>query len=249
MKISLAWGTDTSTKLRNYLITLRENMNTRPLLKKKVDHLEISSKLLDLANIEEDNKNNNNLSAFYKFISEQLLMINTTFNKRTHPADSFTIACGLHLHNNSTHAYEMLRKKFPFILLPDKRTLFDVNQKAAIPPNCFFNDSKSSPHCVLLKNIANTMSKRNYEKNATSIKNDFKLMMALHIDEISAFPRHLYRNNAMHGLSHNDPKNLAKAMLVFLLTTLTGKKWLLIYAVNLFAMLNRNTCIKFYCLL
>ena len=35
-----------------------------------IDYLEISSKLLDLANIEDDNNNNNNLVAFHKFISE-----------------------------------------------------------------------------------------------------------------------------------------------------------------------------------
>ena len=114
------------------------------------DYLEILSKLLDLANIEDDSNSNSNLAAFYKFISEQILMISTTCNERIYPADSFTIACGLHLHNNSTNAYEILRKKFPFILLPDKRTLFDMNQKAAITPNCFFNDIKSSPHCILL---------------------------------------------------------------------------------------------------
>ena len=68
------------------------------------------------------------------------------------------------------------------------------------------------------------MSKINYENNVTSIKNNFKLIMALHVDEINIFARHLYRNNAMHGPSHNDPKSLAKAMLVFLLTTLTEKK-------------------------
>ena len=118
----------------------------------------------------------------------------------------------------------MIRKKIPFILLLDKRTLFDVNQKAAMPPNYFFNHSKSSPHCVLLKKIANTMSKMNYENNVTSIVNNFKLMMALHIDEINIFARHLHRNNTIHGPSLNDSKNLAKAMLVFLLTTLTGEK-------------------------
>ena len=88
----------------------------------------------------------------------------------------------------------------------------------------------------------------NYENNVTSIKNNFKLIMALHVDEINMFARHLCRNNAMHGPSHNDPKSLAKAMLVFLLTTLTEKR-LLIYAVNLFAMLNRNAHVKSYCLL
>ena len=93
------------------------------------------------------------------------------------------------------------------------------------------------------------MSKMNYQNNVTSIEKNFKLMMALHIDEINIFARHLHRNNAMHGPSHNDPKNLAKAMLVFLLTTLTGKKWLLIYAVNLFAMLNRNAHVKSYYIL
>ena len=76
------------------------------------DYLEILSKLLDLANIEDDSNSNSNLAAFYKFISEQILMISTTCNERIYPADSFTIACGLHLHNNSTNAYKILRKNF-----------------------------------------------------------------------------------------------------------------------------------------
>ena len=125
-------------KIAELLHNIEEECKHMPSSEKnKVDYLDMSSKLLDLANIEDDNNNNNILAAFYKFISEQILMINTTFNKRMHPADSFAIACGLHLDNNSTYAYEMLRKKCPFILLPDKRTLFDVNQKAAIPHKCF----------------------------------------------------------------------------------------------------------------
>ena len=92
------------------------------------------------------------------------------------------------------------------------------------------------------------MSKIDYQNNVTTIENKFKLIMALYIDEIHTFARHLRRNNSMHGPSLNDHKNLVKSVLVFLLTTLTVKKYLLVYAVNLFAMINQNTHVKSYCL-
>ena len=105
------------------------------------NHLDVSSSLLELAKVE-DNDNKNELAVYYNFLSEQIVMINTTFNKRVYPADSFTIACGLLLHNNSTSRYENIRKALSFILLPEKRNFFDINKKAAIPQDCFFNEKK-----------------------------------------------------------------------------------------------------------
>lgn len=49
--------------------------------------------------------------------------------------------------------------------------------------------------------------------------------MALHVNEFHIQPRHLFRNkNCVFGPSSDDPKQLAKLVLVFLLSTLTGKK-------------------------
>ena len=56
------------------------------------------------------------------------------------------------------------------------------------------------------------------------ILNEFALLFALHIDEINIMAAHLFRNQSLFGPSHNSPNELANSMLVFLLTTLTGKK-------------------------
>ena len=120
--------TITSIEKKYYEITIIEN--------KPIDHMKVSENLLELAEVEENN-NNQCLSVFYKFCSEQMHVINTTHNKRIYPENSFTSACDFQLHSNSSRHYEFLRKSVPFILLPDKRTLFDVNKKAAIPADCF----------------------------------------------------------------------------------------------------------------
>lgn len=58
--------------------------------------------------------------------------------------------------------------------------------------------------------------------------NECATLMALHVDEIRIQPRHLFRNqNCVFGPSQDDPKQLAKSVLVFLLSTLTGKKILI----------------------
>ena len=58
------------------------------------NHSDFSSCLLELAKIE-DNGNRKELAAHCKFMSEKITMINTSFDKRVYPEDSFTIACGL----------------------------------------------------------------------------------------------------------------------------------------------------------
>ena len=173
------------------------------------NHLDVSSSLLELAKVE-DNDNKNELAVYYNFLSEQIVMINTTFNKRVYPADSFTIACGLLLHNNSTSRYENIRKTLPFILLPDKRTLFDINKKAAIPQDCFFNEKKTAPHCNVLKKVAEVVSKMSKNKVLNEEPKAFKLVMAMHIDEVVIQSRHLFRNQTLSGPSTNEPDKLAK---------------------------------------
>ena len=48
--------------------------------------------------------------------------------------------------------------------------------------------------------------------------------MALHIDEMNIQARNLISNQSLIVRSHDDPENLANSMLVFLMTSLTGKK-------------------------
>ena len=84
-------------------------------------------------------------------------MVITKFNERFFPDDSFKITCGLLLCNSSTSRHENIRKKSPFILLPDKRTLLDINKKAVIPPDYIFNE-KTAPHFSVLKKVAEVRS-------------------------------------------------------------------------------------------
>ena len=152
-------------------------------------------------------------------------MNNTTFVKRVYPENSFTIACGFQLHNKSSNHYEKIRKSIPFILLPDKRTLFDVNQKAAIPVDCFYSSKKSCPHCNVLKKISKIILESSECKICKPKSKFYTNFMALHIDEINIQSAYLFQSKRhIFGPSHNDNNSLAKSMLMFLMTALNGKK-------------------------
>ena len=152
-------GIKLKSEILNSIISIEKNYSSiNAVDRKEINHLSLSSDLAELAKIEENN-GNGKMSAFYKFQSEQIIMNNANFNERVYPENSFTVACGFQLHNKSSNHYEKIRKNIPFILLPDKRTLFDVNQKAAIPVDCFYSTNKSSPHCNVLKNISKAIIK------------------------------------------------------------------------------------------
>jgi len=54
---------------------------------------------------------------------------------------------------------------------------------------------------------------------------NFSTLVTLHIDEINIFARHLFRSHkCIFGPAHNERNSLADSMLVFLMSTLTGKK-------------------------
>ena len=168
------------------------------------NHIEISSNLLKLSE-KEDNSGNDELSIFCKFMSEQLILINCDYHQRIYPKNSFTMACGLQLHHNSAHRYEMIRKNLPFVLLPDKRTLLDSSNKPAIPADCFFNEDFISPHSKVLQKIADILPKlggkiRKWRQNL----NYFSLIFAMRIDEINIQVKHSFCNQSLFGPSHND---------------------------------------------
>ena len=73
------------------------------------NYSDVSSCLLTLAKIEDDN-DKNELAVYCKFVSEHVIVTNTKFNMRVYPEDSFTIACGLLLYNNITSRYGNIRK-------------------------------------------------------------------------------------------------------------------------------------------
>ena len=64
-------------------------------------------------------------------------MINTKYNKRVYPSNSFTLLYEIQLYNNRTNGYETIRKITPSILLPSKWVLFNLSKKLVIPLDSF----------------------------------------------------------------------------------------------------------------
>ena len=85
---------------------------------------------------------------------EQIILHNCSYVERTHPDNSFTLACALNLHNNSSNHYEKMRKSTPCILLPGKKTIFQAQKKSSMPEDCFFQHQSQSIHNIVLKNIS-----------------------------------------------------------------------------------------------
>ena len=98
------------------------------------------------------------------------------------------------LHHSSSSHCKSLRKIVPILLLPGKRALFDVGQKAVIPSDCFFYVKSSAPHCNVLKNISEVMKIKKLNNEIVNETTDFATLMALRIDEIHIQPRHLFRD-------------------------------------------------------
>ena len=75
--------------------------------------LSYSSVVTDLRQItiREDQNGNLHNSMFYNCLAEQIEHYNIPHQKRVHPNDSFTMACGLQLHSMSGNHYDHLRNK------------------------------------------------------------------------------------------------------------------------------------------
>ena len=105
-------------------------------------------------------------------------MSNSIYNKRIYLKHSFIISCSFILHSKSSNHYENVWKNIPFFLLPSKRIIFDVNQKAALPTDIIFNIKKESLYSIVLK-ILHIMSKKNYYNKISDKWNLFKIMMVI----------------------------------------------------------------------
>ena len=73
-------------------------------------YFNVVNELKTLANLEKENYNSES-RMFHNFISEQIILCNTPYQKRVHPNESFAMACGLQLHSMSSVSYEGLRNK------------------------------------------------------------------------------------------------------------------------------------------
>ena len=80
------------------------------------------------------------------------------------------------------------------------------------------------PYYHFLKKVTDVLSKLDHSNSLNEKCNKFKLMMAMHADEINIQMGCFFLNQSFLGPSHNDPDNLAKCMLFLLLTSLTGEK-------------------------
>lgn len=112
----------------------------------------MSTTLLEIASAESE-KNNQNLSMFCNFLSEQVLMSNLSCNERTYPEHFFTTLCCFALRSNSRNHCEMIRKNMRLFLPTDERTLFNVNQIAALPADATFNEKRITTFCSAQKNF------------------------------------------------------------------------------------------------
>ena len=109
-------------------------------------------------------------------------------------------------------------------MLPEKLTLFEASSKSEISLEIFFNENSEAPRCNDLKKISDVLSKLDHRNNLKEESKTFTLTMALHMEEINTQCRHLFHNQVLFRLSHNDLENLANHVLVASSTALTGEK-------------------------
>ena len=156
----------------------------------------ISDNLRELAKEEESNSNLKS-SCFYNFMSEQIEMHNVKYEKRIYPNDSFTIACGLSLHNYSGTRYEKIRKSTPFLLLPDKRSLFTGLSTSNVPLDSFFSTKKHSAHSSILLKICEWLKDKLVVFDKNGAPHHPMIVMALHLDEVHIVARHSFSNKSL----------------------------------------------------
>lgn len=152
-------------------------------------------------------------------------MHNVKNEKRICPNDSFTIACGLSLHNCSGTRYEKIRKSTPFLLLPNKRSLFTGLSASNIPLDSFFSTKMRSAYSSILLKMCEWLKSKLVACDNNGALHHPMIVMDLHLNEVRVIARHSFSNKSHHfGAADNDVEELAAAMQCYLMTTSTGKK-------------------------
>ena len=152
-------------------------------------------------------------------------MYNVKYEKRIYPNDSFTIACGLGLHNCSGTRYEKIRKSTPFLLLPDKRSLFTGLSASNVPLDSIFSTQLHSAHSSILSKICKWLKDKLVIFDGNKVPYHPMIVMALDLEEVHIVARHSFSNKLYYfGAADNNIEELASAMQCYLMTTLTGKK-------------------------
>ena len=119
-------GIKLKSEILNYVIEIEKEFNCVTVKNRDENHIDMSNTLIKLAAVDIE-ININELSIYYKFVSEQLILMKTSFNKRIFPENSIIMACRLQLHKNSTSRHESIGKYLPFLLFLEISNLFDVN--------------------------------------------------------------------------------------------------------------------------
>ena len=94
-KITIHKGIRFKNENFDHVISVENEHDSIENVKKQiVDHHDVSSSLLKLSKTESNN-DKHELSIYYNILSEQLNLINLSYNERIYPKNSFTLACGL----------------------------------------------------------------------------------------------------------------------------------------------------------
>ena len=108
------------SQILDYIISIEKDCDEIKIAAtKEIDCVKVLEDLVQSSEIEDKN-DDQHLSTFCKFSSNQLKMTNTTHNKRICPEIYFTMAYAFQFHNNSSRHYESLRKTFLFFFFQTK---------------------------------------------------------------------------------------------------------------------------------
>ena len=112
------------SQILDYIISIQKYCDEIKIAAtKEIDCVKVLEDLVQSSEIEDKN-DDQHLSTFCKFSSNQLKMTNTTHNERICPEKSFTMAFAFQLHNNISSHCELLRKKRSFSSSSKKKNAF-----------------------------------------------------------------------------------------------------------------------------
>ena len=182
--------------------------------KKIIIHMDLSSDLLYLDKIEENNENLK-LSTFYKFQSEQIMM-----NKKVNVKENIQLTHSLLLvdftcTSKAAPIVNKWEKNMPFALIPEKRTILDVNKKWQFR---VFSALKILASLQYAKEIIRNVKFWN--------KQEFHTGFSVHWWNKHLCKALVPKQKCIFRPSHNECNSLANSILVFLMSTLTGKNYL-----------------------
>ena len=138
-------------------------------------------------------------------------MHNVKHVKRTYPDDSFTISCGLSLHNCSSIRCGNIRKSMHFLSLPNKRSLFAGLRRSNVSLDAVLGTCLFSSHIYMLSNLSQSLKEKLASCENRKLFHSM-LIMTLHLHEMRILERHCFSIESHYFESEdNDSNELATA--------------------------------------